>query len=494
MRISKTKRNLAYNLTYQMLLVIIPFILTPYVSRVLGAENIGIYAYTYSVANYFVLIAMLGMKNYGNRCIARTRDNRRERSALFCNLFAMQIATSILMVLAYLFFLVFIVKNDKLIAGIQLLFVLTSVTDVTWFFFGIEEFKTTVTRNILIKLVNIIGIFLFVKTKADLWIYTLVMSAGWLGGYVSVLPLLHKHIDFIRPTWIGIRPHIRPNLKLFISVVAISIFNIMDKILLGQMSNMIEVGLFENTEKLMRIPFGLITALGTVMLPKMSNMVLSESKEGYNKLIEKSIVFTTLASCAMAFGLAGVGKVFAPLFFGKQFIRCGTLIMWISPTILALSWANVIRMQYLIPNEMDKEFTVSTLIGAGVNLGINVLLIPLMGATGAIIGTLCAEFSLAIYQTYIVRRYLPIRIYIQEVWAFLLFGTLMFATVYWMGQNMEVSISSLMVQIGAGATVYLLCSGLYIFTSKRPVYRELSGDLLNMLAQRRYRHKKPSSN
>lgn len=484
---SKVGKNFLYNVAYQILVVLMPLITSPYISRVLGATNLGIYTYTYSVADYFILFAMLGIKNYGNRQIAKVRDDRAQTSAAFINMYSLQLIISILMVILYYGYVFLFVKENRLIAIIQGIYVMTAAVDISWFFFGMEEFKITVTRNTIVKLCSVAAIFIFVKTSYDLWKYTFILSAGMIIGYFSVFPFLKRYVDLIRPSLREIKLHIKPNLLLFVPVIAVSIFNVMDKIMLGGLSSMEEVGYYGNTEKLMRIPLGIITALGTVMMPYMSHMVSSGDVERSKKTIERSMVFIMCLGCGLAGGLAGVGKVFAPIFFGDEFFKCGILVIFISPTVLSLSWANVIRMQYLIPNGMDREFTVSTIIGAVVNLLINILLIPKMGALGAIIGTVCAEASLTVYQTYVVRMFLPIKRYLLECMWFLIFGIVMSVTVNIIGANLGCHVYTLIVQLFVGVVSYLIPCICYLFFSSNPVISDFKNMFISEI--RRFKNR-----
>lgn len=463
---NKLKRNFIYNVGYQLLTVITPLITSPYVSRVLGASSLGIHNYFYSVAEFFVICAMLGTKNYGNRQIAMVRDDKGKLSQTFWNVYAFQILSSSVMIVLYIFFIILFCKENKIIVIIQGIYVLTAVADISWFFFGMEEFRITVTRNTAIKIVSLIGIFVLVNDKSDLWLYSLIISGSMFAGYVSVFPFLKKYVHFIKPTWKSIQQHIRPNLLLFIPVIAVGIFNVMDKIMLGWMSDYAQVGYYSNTEKLMRIPLGIITALGTVMMPHMSYMAAKGNKEKSKKVIELSMVFIMWMGAALAMGLAGVGRVFAPVFFGEEFRVCGGLIIFLSPTVLSLSWANVIRMQYLIPNKMDTQFTISTIIGAVVNLCVNLLLIPGYGALGAIIGTVCAETSLTVYQTYVVREYLPIKKYLSETVPFIIIGLAMGLVVNLIGNMLMTGMVTLIIQVSVGVILYISIASIYISSSK----------------------------
>ena len=148
---SKLAKNFIYNIIYQVLILILPLISAPYISRILGAEGIGTYSYTYSIVSYFVMFAMLGINNYGNRLIAQTRDDKEKLSINFWSLYILEFIITAIVLIAYIIFITFIIKEDKLMYILQFGYILSSFFDINWFFFGIEEFKITVTRNTIIN-------------------------------------------------------------------------------------------------------------------------------------------------------------------------------------------------------------------------------------------------------------------------------------------------------------------------------------------------------
>ena len=156
-------KNFLFNTVYQLLTFIIPLITTPYISRVLGVENVGIYSYTYSVVYMFMLAGMLGINNYGNRSIAAVRDDKEQMSRSFASIYLLQLGVCLVALIGYSIYLVFFCKEYKTIAVIQGLFLLSVCFDINWFYFGIEKFKLTIFRNLIIKLSSLALIFIFVK-------------------------------------------------------------------------------------------------------------------------------------------------------------------------------------------------------------------------------------------------------------------------------------------------------------------------------------------
>ena len=457
------KKNIIYNITYQILILLLPLVTTPYISRVIGAEGIGIYSYNYSIVNYFMLFALLGLNNYGNRSIAAVRDNKVKLSETFFNIYGLQVLTSGVMILLYLGYITCFVSDYRLIAYIQLIFIISTMLDINWFFFGLEQFKLTVIRNTIVKILTVIAIFIFVKKPTDLWIYTIIMSVGTLISQLMVWPFIKKYIIWVRPNLKGILTHLKPNLTLFIPVLAVSIYKIMDKIMLGALTSTLQVGYYENSEKLINIPLSIITALGTVMLPRMTNLIANNKGDAFKSYINISLKFVMFIAIGSMVGLTAIASNFIPLFLGDEFIECISVVSLLSVTILFVSWANVIRTQYLIPRQRDKVFIISTLLGAMVNVIANLILIPSYGAIGAAIGTIFAEASVALYQTFKVRKELEITKYFINSFIYIIPSVFMYFCIISLKNMTESPLINLIIQILFGGGIYVILSALFLY-------------------------------
>ena len=471
---SSIRKNFLYNAAYQLLLILLPLITTPYISRVLGADRIGVYTYTYTIANYFMLAAMLGVKNYGNRSIAAVRDNRKQLRKVFWEIYGLQFLCAALALAAYLVFIFVFETENRTIFLIQGIYVFSGMMDVSWLFFGLEKFKITVTRNIAVKLLSLGCIFLFVRTADDLWVYTLIMALGLFLSQAYLWHYVRRYARWYPPKLRAMFSHLGPELVLFVPVIAVSLYKMMDKIMLGQMSDFAQVGFYESAEKIINIPMGVITALGTVMLPRMSNLAAKSQTAESRRYIRNSMLFAMFMACGMTFGIAGVAKDFVPLFLGDEFLPSIALLQVLTPTILFIAWANVIRTQYLIPNHRDRSYILSVLLGAVVNLIINALLIPRMAAMGAVIGTVCAEAAVCICQTMMVRQNLPIRRYRQDALPFLGLGLGMYVLLLVIRPLLPGGAVTVVVQIALGAAFYSAASGAYLILRHPDVLKGVS--------------------
>ena len=459
---SSLKKNLAYNVAYQILVIILPLITAPYVSRVLGADGLGTYSYIFSIVTYFGLFGMLGIANHGNRSVALVRDKRQKVSEAFSNTYIIQLCTTVIALLLYFLFIYCWFSGDKTIAYIESIIVLSYVLDITWFFFGLEQFAVTVTRNAIIKIATVVAIFIFVRSREDLWIYALIMSCGMLFSQIYLWLRIRKYADFCKPSWSQVKSNIKPVLMLFIPAIAYSIYKLLDKVMLGAMSSMSQVGLFDNAEKIINIPSSLITAFGTVMMPRITVLLGTGDEHRISYLNKISVRYFTLLVVGAAFGLAGICNVLAPVYFGSEFVGSAPIIAGLGFSLIFVTWANVIRTQYLIPNKLDKPYVISSVIGALANLAVNIILIPKFAGIGAMIGTIIAEFTVFFVQLILVRRSFPMSQYLQPVLFLFPIGMIMFAVVYWIGAYMGNTIITLIIQILVGGFLYLSGSMVYL--------------------------------
>lgn len=397
---NKTNKNILYNILYQIFIFIIPLVSTPYISRVLGADNIGIYSYTYSIIYYFMLFSMLGISNYGAREIAKSSSNIRVLSKKFISIYLLQLFLNICCICAFFIIVSRLNYAYKNILYLQLPFLLSCGLDINWLFFGLEEFKITISRNLIIKSLSIILIFSLVKGRNDLWLYTVIMGLSTFLSQAYLWLHVKKRIVFQSVSLKLIFSHFKQCLILFIPVVSYCVYRVMDKTMIGYFSSTLELGYYESAEKIISIPVSIITAVGTVMMPNMAKSGDSD----FQKKFDDSFKLCFFIVFPLIVGLFCISEDFSYLFFGKEFIKTGRIIIYLLPTVVFSTITNMVRNNYLIPRGKDKIYVCSTLYGAIFNLILNWIFIPKFGSYGACIGTIGAEFAVCLYQILLTKR------------------------------------------------------------------------------------------
>lgn len=460
------KKNFLYSAAYQLLLIVLPFITAPYISRTLGSYQIGVYSYSNAYANYFLMFSLLGVVNYGNRTLAGIRDDREIARKTFWEIYAFQLLMSLLMIIAYVIFSVFIIKEDNMVFYVQAFFVISAALDVNWACFALENFKLTAIRSCVVRIIMAIMVFVFIKDTNDLVLYVLILSLGSFISNLIIWPFIIKQFPFIKPTLVGIRKHIKPNAILFIPIIAISIYNVMDKLMLEYFSTKDEVGFYALAERIVLIPNTILLALDNVVMPKMSNLFKKKRDEEALTLMHHIMNIVMFFSCAFTFGLASIAPEFTVWFYGNEYVRCGLFVLLLSPIILFKGFAGGLRTQYLIPKSKDLWYISSLISGAVVNLIFNLILIPKYMGVGAIIGTVLAEMTVASVQFALCSKELPIGSYLKNGLWYILIGIVMFLLLSIVPVLSTIAVIDVLIRIMIGGIIFMGLGYLYLKVSK----------------------------
>lgn len=451
------KKNIVFNLTYQILAIIIPVFLTPYLTRTLGSEGLGEYSYYYSWAYFFSVYSLLGINVYGNRSIAKVSNDKNKRTQIFWEIYILQFFAAIVGTIIY-FFVFFVGNVFNFVGQIFIIYQLSSFFDINWFFFGIEKFKITITRNLILKTLTVLLVIVLVKNENDVYKYALIMATSTFIANLILFMQVKKFI-FLPANLrdLNIKRHISSIFIFFIPTIAVSIYKTMDKIMLGTLTNNIQVGFYEASERFLAIPTAFISSISTVMLPRVSNMIENSQEVLSVEYLSKSIKIVIMLVSPICFGIIAVSDVLVPIFMGPGFEECISILSIIMLCCPFLGIGQVLKTQYLIPHNMEREFNISVICGAVLNFFLNIILIPRFGAIGASIGTVAAEATVCLYQYIIVSHKLSIKKYIIDGFPYVLLSILMCIVVkFFCNIKTELSYIILLTKICAGCVIYLI--------------------------------------
>ena len=442
------KSNFIFQSLYQIIILVIPLIISPYLTRILGSESLGIYTYVNSIASYFILFANLGIAKYGQRVISSNVNNEENLRKTFWSLYFVHFISSIVMVIIYVLFVSTFCKEYKIIYFINIIYVFSVVFDVTWLFYGLEAFKNVVVKNALIKLCECISIFIFVKKNSDLWLYCLIMC-------ISTKPML----------------------ILFISVVAATLYTVFDKTLLGILARKQDVAFYEYANKIINVPKQLIYVIGTVMLPRACKAYSEKDFDKQKKYIDYSMLATIGIGFLFMYGFFALGKEFAIIYYGEEFLESGNAIVLMAPLILIVMVGDVIRSEYLIPAKKDIAYVLCISISAIINLIISFLLIPTVGIYGAIFGTISAEIFGTCFQLIFLRKIYPIKKLFNNIFPFMIIGITMFIILYFLNIYLPHNILFFIIKALIGGIIYILFSLIYFIIFKKEILKELKNKI-----------------
>lgn len=450
----KIIKNYLYNVLYQIFTLIVPLVTTPYITRVLGSVGVGINAFTNSVIQYFILAGSIGISLYGNRIIAYQRDNRSKMSQTFWSLTILRIGT---VIIAYAVFLIFLFFTNKfrMLYLIQSIQVIAAIFDISWLFMGLEDFKKTVLRNFLIKGISTISIFMFVKNSEDIGVYIFILSFSILVGNVSLWGYLKQVVDKPQLSRLTFRKHLTGSLVLFIPQVSMQIYLVLNKTMLGSIRGVQSSGFYENTDKIVKMLLAIVTAIATVMMPRMANTFIHKDFKKLHNYLFQTIDFVSYISILMTAGLAGVAPKFSIWFMGEQFAITGKLLPILSLVGPLIAWSTVLGSQYLVTTHQERKFTISVTAGAFFNFGANLFLITNFGVIGAIWATVLSELLVTVLDVIFVSHQIDIKKLFYDKWKYVFAGIFTFIVIRLMNNLQEGTFLNLIFQGLVGVIIYV---------------------------------------
>lgn len=458
MKRNSAGKNYFFNLSYQILLILLPLVTTPYVSRVLTPTGVGAYSLSFSYITYFTLLSAFGFTYYAQREIAKCAEDREKQATLFWEILLARLFPVVLS-LALNNALIFagVYGDNTVLMRIFNINILACAFDITFLFQGNEEFGKTVAVNLGVKLLGVASIFLFVRTAADLWLYTLLNALVLFGSNLLLWLFAPKRVRRKEKTRLHPMRHLGPAARLFLPNIAISMYTVLDKSLIGIITaDRAQNGFYEEAEKIVKCAMTVITSLGTVMIPRNAREFAAGNTDAVKNNVCRSVHFVFLLGLPLATGIALCAGNLVPWFLGEDYGPAVLLLKLFAPLIPIIGLSNVFGLQYLIPGKRDRHFTRAILIGAVTNFALNIPLIFRFGARGAVIASVAAEAVVTLVMLGTVRRDFSLSRLFLPVWRPAVGTAAMAAALFPLAAYFTPSVSHTLLLALIGAALYFL--------------------------------------
>jgi len=448
------KRNYIYNLLDNVITILSPVIIAPYISRVIGASGVGRISFAESVMTMFLIGAGFGISIYGEREVSYVQDDLHKRSVAFWNAFLLKAVIVPVFLVAYL---LYCSKTDDIIARYLSLHIVAEVFAINWFFMGIEEFGFLVIRSIVIRVLQIIYIFVFVKSPGDVVTYAMASVYVVILTNISSMLYLPRHLGKVSIRELSPLKGFVPSLMLFLPTVASLIYSVLDKSMLGWIGqDSFENGYYEQAYNISHIVLTIITSISTVMIPRIGLLFKKQKKDDLNEMMYTGFRYVFMLGLPLTFGLACVAGNFVPWFFGNGWDPVINLLILFSPICLIVGLSNMTGRQYLVSTKRENLHTRSVFIGAGVNLVLNFFLIPRWKAVGAAAASVIAECVVLVLDFYAVRKDLKLGKILKCSLNYLFAALAMTATLIVEIHLFDSSILNTFILVISGMVVYFM--------------------------------------
>lgn len=453
-------KNSFYNVIYKALSVLFPLVTVTYVSRVLLAKGVGEVSYAQNIVSYFTIIAALGLPNYGTREIAKARNDAIFRNKIFSELFIINAVSTTVCSIAY-FVTISVLATFKsniclyMVVGLAVVF---NYINLDWFYQGIEEYGYIAKRSFIVKLLMLVMLFAFVKSSEDTIVYAFIYCLGVGGNNLFNLFNLKKYeVDF-QARNIDIKRHLKPVFILLASSIAVELYTLVDTTMIGFMCPTENVGYYTNAMKLVKLLISVITAIGGVLLPRLSYYRSRNEVEECSRIVTKVFEALIYLFVPCEVGILLTADLVMPVLFGDSFVSGILTLRIASLLICTLGFSNLFGTQVLLTFGAEKKLLLSTICGAIINICLNSCFIPLYAQNGAAVASVVSETVVTGMTFFFAKKFISIYIDKKFITSTVISTLIMSVCVIIIRSSVSQRYLSLLCSALFGALAYFLMS------------------------------------
>ena len=464
------KKNAVYSSLKAFLTLVFPLITFPYASRILLPEGIGRVNFANSVVSYFILIASLGIGGYATREAAKLKHDKIALTKFFKEILFINLVCSIIAYILFLIALFFVPKfseyrNLLLVCSIK---IIISTMGIEWIYIANEEFRYITVRSFIFQFIGLGYLFTFIKTPDDILHYAIFGMISSVGSNLFNFIHVRKYIDVRQKISFEVKKHLRSIVIFWGMALITSIYTMLDTTMLGFLSSIDQVGFYSASTKLGHMVLGMLTAITTVLLPRLSTYVQRGNMDSFKALSQKSASIILLLSIPMMAGLFILARPSVLLLSGQRYLPAIPVMQVILPIIVIITLGSLVGGQILTAIGKEKISLYSCITGAVVNFTLNIIFIPKFGALGAAISTVVAEFMVTGIQLMYVREYVINRDFVITFIESLFASLVMMISIYFLLRKID----NLVLQITISVIVGIIVYALILFCFKNKIFME----------------------
>ncbi|QQS18386.1 oligosaccharide flippase family protein [Candidatus Saccharibacteria bacterium] len=378
----------------QFLMIASAIITTPYITRIFSAEQMGVFAVSYSICAFLTIVASFGVEQFGPRLIA-TSENRENRSRNFYSLWVIQTVASITIFCIYEIILLQIHPENLSTYMLQGGLILSVIFDLSWLFMGVENMRKAVSRNIISKIIIIIAIFVFIKHPSQLNTYIILNIVGIVVGNLSAVFSINKYVTFTRAGIMDSAKYFKPTFKMMLSSVGGgTIYPLQNIIVYMSQYGSAGAGVMDQSTKILNMFYSMAMMGIKSVTPRLSHHAIN-AKNGWisSKYIIAATAITTIVCSIVTVTMTTVSKDFTSFFYGPQFSQVAGLLAAASWCLFPRVFTLIINNMHLIPSSLDNVLTFSTYIRVLITIVCSLIFLKIFGLKGIFYAVVIAELS-----------------------------------------------------------------------------------------------------
>ncbi len=460
------KKNFLFKFSLEILRIIIPIISIPYVYRIFNPQIMGNIEFSQSISGYFFIFAGFGVYTYGLREVSRIRNDKEKRNKVFSELFFISTLSTVVIFFVYVLYVFFNVKSDLILKNMLLI---NSIQIIAYIFYlewineAFENYKFIAQKTIIIKILNVICIFLFIKVVSDFYKYLLMINIFILLNNLISFFYIKRYMTFTFKE-LEIKKYLFPLLVILLINNINILYTQLDKIFLGYFTvSREEIAYYGIGQKIMTIIMVLIMSLINVSKPRLSFYLGENQEKEYFKLLEKLFTYMFILLFPMGIGIVILSREMCLFFGGENYLAANLVVIVFGIRMIEVSVESLLSNQILFLYRKEKVIALIYGICGIFNFLMKFILIKewlgiKFNAETAILTTMFAEILIIILSILYIKKYLKLEIIIFK-WIYLKYFifSLSFFGIKYLFKNIEINyfLHSILV--------FIVCSITYIF-------------------------------
>jgi len=423
--------NSIFYLIYKSLNAIFPFFTGIYVTHVLLSDSIGEVEAARNLAQYFVILAYLGLPTYGLREISKVRKDRKELNKVYSELMIINTLSTFVFLIMYLI-LVFSVdsyRNNLILYLITGGSIALNFFNNSWLFEGLEEFRYVSIRNIAFKVISFVLLLLFVKKQSDYLIYALITICGTAGNYLLNIINTHKYVSLIFSD-LNLLRHMKSIFFLVAVNLAIEIYSLVDVTMLSNMAQYKNVAFYTYGQKVQKILIQIINSFTMVLVPRISLYYKEKRYNEFNDSITKTLQAILLLSLPIIVGICFTSRYLLCEIYGDEYINSAYVLDILSFIIVISPVGYLLGSRALLVSGNEQKMIIPVGIGAIINVIGNYILIREYSEIGAALASLISESIIMIIYVSMGKKYLTLKKAALKNTALHILGSLLCMTIW----------------------------------------------------------------
>ncbi len=374
---TSVKKNFGWNLLLTASGYIFPLLTFPYITRVLGAEQLGLANFAMSFVDYAILFSTLGLGYIGCREVSQNSGDRKNLDDVSSKLVTLHLCLSLIVLLVYLpcIFYVREFADHRQLYFVGIVKILTNIMLLEWLFNGLQQFKYITIRSLVVKLLYVCGIFAFVHTPDDYDAYFyLSVAQVALNGIIN-WRYAHRFVSFsLKFRECG--DYFFPVLSMGVNLLLFSFYGTFNVLYLGMAGTTEAVGYYTTSVKLYSILLAVISAFNGVLVPYLNSLYGQGDLVRFRQVVEKTFPIVIIT----AMPIIVIGIVFAHeiiyIIAGQGYERAVYPFQIVLIQVLLVGIAQILENQILLSFKKHKEILISTVLSVSIAVVIIIWLVP----------------------------------------------------------------------------------------------------------------------